>query len=352
MKVSDFDYQLPPELIAKEPLADRSGSRMLVLDRRTKTWQDRQFRDLPEFLQPGDCLVVNDSRVLPARLFGIRVGTGAAVEILLLRHLDPEFRRWRTLVRPGKKLLVGAKIDFGQNLTAEIVEHGEHGERLVEFSTSGSILAAIETIGHMPLPPYLKRPDTAEDRERYQTVFARETGSAAAPTAGLHFTPEVLDRCRAVGADFAQVTLHVGLGTFQTFHVEHIADAKLHSEAYSISSSAAAKINAAKRVFAIGTTSVRTLETAAQTTCPTCPEVAESQGDTSIFIYPGFRFKVVDSLLTNFHLPQSSLLMLVSAFCGQLDPSLDGREFALAAYHHAVEQRYRFFSYGDCMLIL
>jgi S-adenosylmethionine:tRNA ribosyltransferase-isomerase len=352
MDLSAFDYHLPEELIAQEALPDRASSRMLVLDRKQRQWEDRLFRDLPSFLGSGDCLVLNDSRVFPARLFGKRAGVhslpigknnpkvreylSGEVEVFLLRPVSANGKDWDALVRPGRKLRVGERIGFDGGLEAEIVGRGEFGERTVRFHGEGDLFQQFERIGHVPLPPYIKRPDRAADRERYQTVFARESGSVAAPTAGLHFTPEMLDACRARGVEVAYVTLHVGLGTFQSLHEEQVERGKLHSERYRISPENATKMKAARRIVAVGTTSVRTIETALAT--------GSESGETDIFIYPGFEFRGVGAMLTNFHLPRTSLLLLVSAFAG--------KEFTLAAYRHAVEERYRFYSYGDCMLIV
>jgi S-adenosylmethionine:tRNA ribosyltransferase-isomerase len=329
--VSDFDYHLPEELIAQEPLADRAGARMLVIDRSAAAWQDRLFRDFPSYVCPGDCLVLNDSRVFPSRLYGTREhGKGGRVQIFLTRRVAD--LTWEALVRPGKKMRTGERIVISPELSAEILGRGSFGERLVRLHPRGDLFEVLDRVGHVPLPPYIRRPDTAADRDRYQTVFARERGSVAAPTAGLHFTPEILDACRSAGAEIAQVTLHVGLGTFQPLHAEKLDDIHLHSESFQIPSHAACALDAAKRVIAVGTTSVRAIES---------PVV---QGETDVFISPGFNFRRTQAMLTNFHLPKSSLLILVCAFAGT--------ELALAAYRHAVEQRYRFFSYGDCMLIL
>ena len=352
MNLADFDFHLPEELIAQEALADRAASRMLVLYRQEARWEDRHFRELPEFLHAGDCLVLNDSRVFPARIFGHRAGVHALpigsgnpkrheylsgeVEVFLLRPVSADGRNWEALVRPGRKLPVGERIRFSDELEAEIVARGEFGERTLRFPGAGDLFAEFEKIGHVPLPPYIRRPDTAADRGRYQTVFARERGSVAAPTAGLHFTPEILDACRRQGADIATVTLHVGLGTFQPLHTERVEDAHLHAERYSISDENAARLRAAARRVAVGTTSVRTLETAWRN--------GELHGETDIFIYPGQSFNAVGAILTNFHLPRTSLLLLVCAFAGT--------GLTLAAYRHAVEERYRFYSYGDCMLIV
>jgi len=352
MQLADFDFHLPEERIAQEALADRAAARMLVVHRQEGRWEDRGFRDLPEYLKPGDCLVANDSRVFPARLYGHRAGLHALpvgrnnpklrehlsgrVEVFLLRPTGDDGRDWLALVRPGRKLPVGERIHFDEGLEGEIVARGELGERTVRFHGADDLYAAFERIGHVPLPPYIKRADSAADRERYQTVFARERGSVAAPTAGLHFTPEVLERCRQAGATQATVTLHVGLGTFQPLHEEVVEAVKLHSEHYRISPGSAAAIEAAQRIVAVGTTSVRTLETVART--------GEVEGETAIFLYPGAAFLKTGAMLTNFHLPRTSLLLLVCAF--------GGRELILQAYRHAVNAGYRFYSYGDCMLIL
>jgi S-adenosylmethionine:tRNA ribosyltransferase-isomerase len=350
MLVSDFDFHLPEELIAQEPLADRAGARMLALDRATGAFQDRQFRDLPALLRPGDLLVLNDSRVIPARLFAHRAGlhtqaghqSTGRVQVLLAEQLAEW--EWKALVRPGRKVLTGEALDFGDGaLRAEVTAHGEFGERTLRFTPVEDFFGAVEKLGHMPLPPYIHRDDRAGDRERYQTVYARERGSVAAPTAGLHFTPEILEAVRARGVEIARVTLHVGLGTFQPVRVERVDEVRLHAERYTLSPETAAALNAARRegrrIVAAGTTTVRTLEHCALAG----PEFEPHSGSTSIFIAPGFEFRAVGALLTNFHLPQSTLLMLVSAFAG--------RERTLAAYRHAVEAGYRFFSYGDCTFV-
>jgi S-adenosylmethionine:tRNA ribosyltransferase-isomerase len=336
MVLSDFDYHLPEELIAQEPPPERDAARMLVLHRAEQRFEDRQFRDLPSFLHPGDCLVLNDSRVLPSRLFGNREGHAGTVEVFLLEPVSEDERDWRALVRPGRKLRIGETVRFDEMFSAEIVAHGERGERTLRFSGSEDVYAAIDRLGHMPLPPYIKRADQVTDRDRYQTVFARERGSVAAPTAGLHFTPEILGRAASAGAHIARVTLHVGLGTFQPIEREDFENHQLHNERYSISSDAWSEIESARRAVAVGTTSVRTLESAALT--------GRLSGSTNLFIHPGYQFRRVSAMLTNFHLPRTSLLLLVCAFAGT--------ELALAAYRHAVAERYRFFSYGDCMLIL
>jgi S-adenosylmethionine:tRNA ribosyltransferase-isomerase len=336
MALSDFDYDLPEELIAQEPPPERDAARMLVLHRAEGRFEDRLFRDLPSFLHPGDCLVLNDSRVLPSRLFGHREGHAGTVEVLLLEPVSEDARDWRALVRPGRKLRTGDIVRFDDIFSAQIVAHGERGERTVRLSGADDVYTAIDRLGHMPLPPYIKRADQATDRDRYQTVFARERGSVAAPTAGLHFTSEILNRATAAGAHIARITLHVGLGTFQPIEREDFENHQLHYERYSISTDAWREIESTRRVVAVGTTSVRTLESTALT--------GRLTGSTNLFIHPGHQFRRVGAILTNFHLPRTSLLLLVCAFAGT--------ELALAAYRHAVAERYRFFSYGDCMLIL
>jgi S-adenosylmethionine:tRNA ribosyltransferase-isomerase len=333
--VSDFDYILPPELIAQQPLPDRAGARMLVVDRKTGTWQDRQFRDLPAYLQRGDCLVLNNSRVFPSRLLGKREKTGGNVEVFLVRPVAGQGNLWQALVRPGRSMRVGERVVISDALSLEVFTHGEFGERTVKLNANGDLHEILERIGHIPLPPYISRDDSEQDRERYQTVFAQKTGSVAAPTAGLHFTPEVLGACRDAGAEIAHVALHVGLGTFQRLRAENLADVQLHAEAFTIPDATLQAMSAASRVMAVGTTSVRAIESV---------QDGVNLGDTRLFISPGFRFQRTGALLTNFHLPKSSLLILVSAFAG--------RELILEAYAHALVQRYRFFSYGDCMLIL
>jgi S-adenosylmethionine:tRNA ribosyltransferase-isomerase len=355
MDLGDFDYHLPPELIAQEPLADRAASRMLVVYRAEHRWEDRVFRDFPAFLGAGDCLVLNDSRVFPARLFGHRAGIhslpigkrnpkrhehlSGEVEVLLLRPINSQKTEWDALVRPGRKMRVGERLRFADELEAEIIGRGEFGERAIRFLTGTDPFPQLEKLGHVPLPPYIKRPDRTEDRERYQTVFAREPGSVAAPTAGLHFTPEILGACRARGADIAYVTLHVGLGTFQPLHEQAVEQARLHAEHFSISAENTATMRAARRLVMAGTTTVRTVETVLAR-----GGLEAQEGETDIFIYPGFSFRGTGGLLTNFHLPRTSLLLLVCAFAGT--------ELALAAYRHAVDESYRFYSYGDCMLIV
>jgi S-adenosylmethionine:tRNA ribosyltransferase-isomerase len=348
--VRDFDFHLPEELIAQAPPAERAGARMLTLDRQTGEWADRHFRELPELLRAGDLLVLNDSRVIPARLFAHRAGlhtqahhkTTGRVQVLLAEQLSEW--EWKVLVRPGRKVLTGERLTFGADeLRAEVVAHGEFGERTIRFAPVEDFFGIVDRLGHMPLPPYIHREDSPGDRDRYQTVYARERGSVAAPTAGLHFTPEILSAIRARGAEIARLTLHVGLGTFAPVRVDRVEDVKLHAERYTISRETAEAVNRARRegrrVVAAGTTTVRTLEH-----CATLgSELTPHSGSTSIFISPGSEFRVVSALLTNFHLPQSTLLMLVSAFAG--------REHVLRAYEHAVSERYRFFSYGDCTLI-
>lgn len=339
MRLSDFDYHLPDELIAQEPLEDRAGSRMLVVERQSGRIENRRFRDLPSYLRPGDCLAINDTRVVPARLFGRRDGYHREVEVFLLSPQNEDRTLWTALVRPGRHLHEGARIRISPRLEVEVVETRARGERLIRVECGGDLDAELEEVGHVPLPPYIHRADAERDRGRYQTVYAEQKGSAAAPTAGLHFTPEVLASCRAAGAEIAPVTLHVGLGTFQPLQNEAVEENKLHAERYTIPAASSGKLARAPRRIAVGTTVVRTLESAALEG----PMTARS-GETDIFIYPGFEFRAVDALLTNFHLPKSSLLLLVCAFAGT--------DLILGAYRHAVQERYRFFSYGDCMLIL
>ena len=339
MRTSDFDYPLPPELIAQQSLEDRAGSRMLVVDRKSGTWRDRMFRDLPEYLRQGDCLVLNDTRVFPARLLGHRKGFRGKVEVFLVRELDAGERTWLALVRPGRKMRSRERVVLGEGLEAEILGRNEFGERMVRLDCQGDVYETLNRVGHVPLPPYIRREDEPADRERYQTVYAMKRGSVAAPTAGLHFTREVLEACRRAGAATACVTLHVGLGTFQPLHTEVVEQAKLHEEWFSIAAPEAEKMRAAERLIAVGTTAVRTIETAMLR-----GGLQRMGGETDLFIYPGFRFEATGAMLTNFHLPQSSLLILVCA--------LAGCELVLEAYQHAVAERYRFFSYGDCMLIV
>ena len=396
--VSDFDFDLPPELIAQQPPAQRGASRMLVLNRASGALRDSTFAELPNLLRPGDLLVLNDSRVIPARLYARRTllrdhenpgsptaGPGrwggekptGRIEVMLTEPAIPQMlgapslrisssarvgdnepqpaseNLWRALVRPGRKVAIGERLIFPASsgdivLEAEVLERGKFGERLLQFAPVDDFFATLDRIGHMPLPPYIRRDDAIEDRERYQTVFSRELGSVAAPTAGLHFTPETLDALAAGGIEVARITLHVGLGTFAPLRVEKLEEVKLHYERYTLSASTADAINRAvkegRRIVAVGTTVVRTLEAAAAAALQAGDsELKPHSGETEIFISPGFQFRLVNALLTNFHLPQSSLLMLVSAFAG--------RESVLAAYRHAVNEKYRFFSYGDCMFI-
>jgi S-adenosylmethionine:tRNA ribosyltransferase-isomerase len=380
VRVADFDYHLPPELIAQEPATERSASRMLHMVRPAEEIErnavgaahnarggaaglvDGAFRDLPDLLQPDDLIVFNNTRVFPARLYGRRSGaraqplsprnpasrdflTGRA-EVLLTKPVAGKPDHWEALVRPGRKIGIGERIVFGDGeLVAEIVDRGAFGERIVRFDPVPDFFDRVERIGHVPLPPYIGRSDQPADRERYQTVYARDRGSVAAPTAGLHFTPEILERMRARGVETCEITLHVGLGTFQPVREEVVEQHRLHTEQYNVTPEAAQRINAAmeagRRIVAVGTTTVRTLEYCAMRAGTS--RVDPGTGEADIFIYPGFQFRVVGALLTNFHLPQSTLLMLVSAFAG--------RERTLAAYAHAVAQRYRFYSYGDCMFI-
>ncbi len=385
MLVSDFHYELPEELIAQEPLSDRAGSRLLQVDSSAQTMEDRQFREFPDLLRAGDLVVFNNTRVFPARLYGRRGGvhrdpgsqnphpfaesarrTGrpdflqGRVEVLLTKQLQREPNEWECLVRPGRKIGVGERLFFGEQdeLQAEVIGRGEFGERRIRFEPAtdsrrrlspeehpeDDFFGLVERIGHIPLPPYIARDDSSSDRERYQTVYARERGSVAAPTAGLHFTPKILARMRERGIETAEITLHVGLGTFQPVRVERVEEHELHSETYSISREAAEKIQRARgdsrRIVAVGTTTVRTLEYAAM---QGGGEVRAAAGEANLFIYPGYKFQVVRALLTNFHLPESTLLMLVCA--------LGGKENVMRAYEHAVRERYRFYSYGDCMFV-
>lgn len=341
LKKSDFFYELPQELIAQDPLADRSSSRLLVLHRDSGKTEHRVFTDIKTYLHAGDCLVLNNTKVIPARLMGKKAETGAAVELLLLKRREKDV--WETLVRPGKKCRQGAKLVFGEGLlTAEILETVEEGNRLVRFSYDGIFEEVLDRLGEMPLPPYITH--KLADKNRYQTVYAEYDGSAAAPTAGLHFTKELLEEIEGMGIRTAYVTLHVGLGTFRPVKADNILEHHMHSEYYEVSEEAAEKINRTKaeggRIICVGTTSCRTVESAAGEDS----RVRAGCGNTEIFIYPGYRFKVLDALVTNFHLPESTLVMLVSA--------LAGREQVLAAYEEAVQERYRFFSFGDAMLIV
>jgi S-adenosylmethionine:tRNA ribosyltransferase-isomerase len=373
--VSDFHYDLPEELIAQQPLADRASSRLLHLERSSGRWKDQYFRDFVELLRADDLIVFNNTRVFPARLYGRRGGLKSQpvsvrnpasrdflrgrIEVLLTRQVAQDPNEWECLVRPGRKIGVGEHLFFGQGvfgqraelvheqgdeLQAEVVARGAYGERRIRFQPVEDFFATIESIGHIPLPQYISRADGASDRERYQTVYAQELGSVAAPTAGLHFTPEILSQIRARGIETTEITLHVGLGTFQPVRVERVEEHRLHSERYSIGSDAAGKISRAvkdrRRIIAIGTTTVRALEYAAQ---QGKGEILPGSGDADLFIYPGYNFRVVGAMLTNFHLPESTLLMMVCAF--------GGKENVLRAYEHAVAQGYRFYSYGDCMFL-
>ena len=340
LSTSMFDYELPQELIAQDPLTDRSASRLMILDRASGQSTHAHFTDILGELRPEDCLVINDTKVIPARLLGTKEDTGAAIEILLLKRTGAD--TWETLVKPGKKARPGARIAFGDGLLrAEVIDVVEEGNRVVRFEYDGIFEEILDQLGQMPLPPYITHP--LQDKNRYQTVYAKYDGSAAAPTAGLHFTPELMEQVRAMGVRFAPVTLHVGLGTFRPVKVEDVTEHHMHSEFYTITEETARIINETKaaggRVICVGTTSCRTIETAAAED----GTLTAKSGWTDIFIYPGYRFKVMDALITNFHLPQSTLLMLVSAFAD--------RETVLAAYEEAVRERYRFFSFGDAMFI-
>ncbi len=337
--LSDFDYELPEELIAQTPVEPRDASRLMVLDPVEKTITHRHFFELQDFLTPGDTLIFNDTRVIPARLIGRKEPTGARVEVLLLRRVEGD--AWETLVKPGKKALRGATIRFSDELSCEVTGHTDFGGRLVTFHYQGIFEEILDRLGETPLPPYIH--EKLEDRERYQTVYSRESGSAAAPTAGLHFTSELLENIKKAGVNLGFLTLHVGLGTFRPVKTEHIEEHVMHSEFYSIGEETAKLIRetkaAGKRVIAVGTTSIRTMESAAVGK----NEIYGKSGETSIFIYPGYDFKIVDAVVTNFHLPKSTLIMLISAFAG--------REFTLKAYREAVKEKYRFFSFGDAMFI-
>ena len=340
MDVKDFDYELPEELIAQDPLEDRSSSRLMVLDRETGEFEHKVFKDIIDYLNPGDCLVLNNTKVIPARLYGAKEGTNARIELLLLKRKENDV--WETLVKPGKKAKPGTRIVFGDGLlVGEIIDIVDEGNRLIKFHYEGIFEDILDKLGQMPLPPYITH--ELKDKNRYQTVYAKYDGSAAAPTAGLHFTKELLEQVKAKGIKIAEVTLHVGLGTFRPVKVDNILDHHMHSEFYMVSKEAADTINTAKkeghRVISVGTTSTRTLESAADEN----GMLRECSGWTEIFIYPGYSFKVIDGLITNFHLPQSTLVMLVSA--------LAGREHVLNAYKEAVKERYRFFSFGDAMFI-
>ena len=341
MKRQDFYYDLPQELIAQDPLEDRSSSRLLVLDKKTGETQHHTFREIVNYLNPGDCLVINDTKVIPARLIGAKEETGAKIEVLLLKRKQNDV--WETLVKPGRKAKPGTRISFGDGLLkGEVIDVVDEGNRLIRFEYDGIFEEILDQLGQMPLPPYITHP--LKDKDRYNTVYAAHEGSAAAPTAGLHFTPELLEEIGRKGVDIARVTLHVGLGTFRPVKVDDVENHHMHSEFYMIDEEAAEKINGAKarggRVICVGTTSCRTIESAADEN----GRLKACSGWTEIFIYPGYTFKVLDGLITNFHLPESTLIMLVSA--------LAGREHVLAAYEEAVRERYRFFSFGDAMLII
>ena len=340
MDVKDFDYDLPEELIAQDPLEDRSSSRLMVLDKKTGDIEHKIFRDVVDYLQPGDCLVLNNTKVIPARLFGVKEGTEAKIEILLLKRKENDI--WETLVKPGKKCKPGVKISFGEGLlTGEVLEVVEDGNRLIQFHYDGIFEEILDQLGQMPLPPYITH--KLQDKNRYQTVYAKYDGSAAAPTAGLHFTNELFEKLEKKGVIVANVTLHVGLGTFRPVKVDDVTQHHMHSEHYFIEPEEAEKIRKAKenggRIICVGTTSCRTLESAADEN----GNIKACEGDTEIFIYPGYSFKIMDELITNFHLPESTLLMLVSA--------LAGKDFIMKAYEEAVKERYRFFSFGDAMFI-
>jgi S-adenosylmethionine:tRNA ribosyltransferase-isomerase len=365
MKLGDFNYDLPRELIAQRPLPDRTAARLLLVEREGKGLEDRFFHELPQLLRGDELLVVNNTRVLPARLFGRRRGIraekrgkrspsflSAEIEVLLVRRIEEDV--WEGLVRPGRKMRLGEQVVFGKGeLEAKVIARGELGLRRLKFSTDGNVMEAIEKLGHVPLPPYIERPDDPADRTDYQTIFAKRKGAVAAPTASLHFTPEIVERLKARGNEMCEITLHVGLGTFQPIHVAEVEQHQMHREEYEISELAARQISEARRaqrpVLAVGTSVVRALEDSAQKAGSATKGKQRDSGvlpgraEAGIYVFPGFDFRIVDQLLTNFHLPKSSLLVLVSAFAG--------REHILQAYRHAIERRYRFYSYGDCMLI-
>ena len=340
MKTSDFKFDLPQELIAQVPIEDRASSRLMVLDKETGNIEHKVFRDIIEFLNPGDCLVLNNTRVIPARLIGEKLETGGKIEFLLLKRTEED--TWQALVKPGKRAKVGTKFSFGNGkLIGEVVDLSDEGSRIIKFNYDGIFEEILDELGNMPLPPYITA--RLDEKERYQTVYSKHNGSAAAPTAGLHFTEELLNKIKEKGVDIAFVTLHVGLGTFRPVKVEDVLNHKMHSEYYMVSQEAADKINRAKEngknVICVGTTSCRTIESA----CNEDGKMKETSGWTEIFIYPGYKFKVLDKLITNFHLPESTLIMLVSAICG--------KDNVLNAYNEAVKERYRFFSFGDAMII-
>ena len=341
LTTEDFDFELPEELIAQTPLSDRSSSRLLVVDRETGKFEDKHFYNIIDELAPGDALVMNDTRVLPARIYGEKQETGAHLEILLLNNIEGD--TWETLIKPAKRAKVGTKITFGDGrLEAVVEEELDHGGRIIRFQYKGIFLEILESLGEMPLPPYIK--ERLEDPDRYQTVYAKENGSAAAPTAGLHFTPELLEQIAAKGVKLVYLTLHVGLGTFRPVSVDNIADHEMHSEFYRLTEEAAAQLNEVRanggKIVAVGTTSIRTLETIGT---KFDGQIKADSGWTSIFITPGYQFKIVEAFSTNFHLPTSTLVMLVSAFAG--------RDLTLSAYQHAIDERYRFFSFGDAMFL-
>lgn len=348
MKITDFDYNLPEELIAQKPADKRDSSRLLVVHRDSGKIEHKHFYDIINYLNPGDLMVLNNSKVLPARLFGEKEGTGAKVEFLLIKRIEGD--RWETMVRPGRRLKPGDSVMFCQSplLRADIVDYGDDGTRIVEFEYEGIFMERLEEVGSMPLPPYIERSSEEDDKDRYQTVYCKDEGSVAAPTAGLHFTEELLAKAQEKGVELAYVTLHVGIGTFRPVKVERVEDHSMHFEEYHISEESARAINRAKaegrRIISVGTTSTRTVESAAYYDEERgCMQVKEGSGSTGIFIYPGYEFKIIDSLITNFHLPKSTLLMLISA--------LYDREKILDVYEEAIRERYRFFSYGDAMFI-
>lgn len=347
MKIDEFDYDLPQELIAQRPSEKRDDCRLMILDRRENTVEHRRFFEVLDYLKPGDCLVMNNSKVLPARLFGVKEKTGAKVEFLLLKRLEGD--QWETMVKPGKRLRPGDSVVFGDNFCAQVLAYGEDGTRIVQFLYEGVFMERLEELGRMPLPPYIERESTVEDKEMYQTVYCREEGSVAAPTAGLHFTQELLKEAEDKGVRLAYVTLHVGIGTFRPVKCENVEDHHMHFEEYSVDEDTARKINetilAGGRIVSVGTTSTRTLESAAYFDETSGRHLIRSgSGSTGIFIYPGYAFKIIGALITNFHLPKSTLMMLISAFYD--------REHVLNAYEEAVREEYRFFSYGDAMLIV
>ncbi|MEG0291445.1 MAG: tRNA preQ1(34) S-adenosylmethionine ribosyltransferase-isomerase QueA [Anaerovoracaceae bacterium] len=347
MKVEDFDYDLPEELIAQKPCDKRDASKLMVLDREKNTIEHKHFHDILDYFDEGDCLVLNNSKVMPARLFGTKIETGVNVEFLLIKRIEGDI--WETMVRPGRRLKVGDFVKFAEDFVAEIIDYGANGTRIVKFKYDGIFMERLEELGNMPLPPYIERPSDDDDKNRYQTVYCKEEGSVAAPTAGLHFTDEILEEFKKRGIKLVYVTLHVGIGTFRPVKCDDVEEHSMHFEEYSITEEAARIINETKkqgnRVISVGTTSTRTLESAAKLNeNNNTYEVKPGDGSTDIFIYPGYTFKVIDSLITNFHLPKSTLLMLISA--------LYDRKHILDAYESAKDNKYRFFSYGDAMLIL